>query len=111
MNADEPSDSESEAHSAGSVDTPVGIAARAMETALERLAALPQRQIVEVLSGDLLQRLMEVIAPFYAEDRRQGELPYDYLFRHKYGLALLASLRLALTYNYSVEASVGGNRV
>jgi hypothetical protein len=79
--------------------------------AIELLAGLTEQEIVAVLMDGPLDQLLRTIAPLQVDDRREGELIYDYLLRHKAGLALLASTRRAITEAYGLEGSIEGNRV
>lgn len=83
----------------------------ALDDALERLTRLSEPAIVRVLADGPLERLLQAIAPLHQDDRREGELLYDYLLRHKDGLTLLAQVRRAITHNYSLAGDVGGERV
>src|SRR5690348_1225280 len=74
----------------------------ALDEALNRLAELSESEIVGVLDDGPLERLVRLVAPPHAEVRREGELLYDYLLRHKTGLALLARLRRAINDHYSL---------
>lgn len=91
---------------------PEAFQARAsLEDALTRLAALTEEEVVGVLLDGPLDRLLQIIAPIQQDDKREGELLYDYLLRHKDGLTLLAQIRRAITNNYSLVGHVNGKRV
>ena len=90
-----------------SSEDPKQKATRQLMEALGTFETLSEKERVDVLVDGSLKRLVDAIAPTFAADATV----YEYLLAHKFGLCLIAQLRLDITTGYSVRGKVNDQDV
>jgi hypothetical protein len=77
-----------------------------LDFAVSQLTKITDQDVPQVFRNGLLDRFLMGISPLFRTEEYTSV--YEYLLRHKQGIATLASIRNAITQSYSIEGNING---